>query len=105
MSRRRCPRRANRGAASGSARNGKLTRLRRRQRRPEAHFSFLEVWGGLHARQGMADRKSTRLNSSHTVISYAVFSLKKKHYLVKFRRTALPTLAGLDRHQWHSPRG
>src|SRR5437588_904881 len=35
----------------------------------------------------MADRKSTRLNSSHTVISYAVFCLKKKkqvqeiHYL------------------------
>src|SRR5438034_2040952 len=27
---------------------------------------------------GMADRKSTRLNSSHTVISYAVFCLKKK---------------------------
>ena len=26
----------------------------------------------------MADRKSTRLNSSHTVISYAVFCLKKK---------------------------
>src|SRR5256885_12935734 len=31
-----------------------------------------------------ADRKSTRLNSSHLVISYAVFCLKKKkdaHYL------------------------
>src|SRR5947207_7198825 len=27
------------------------------------------------------DRKSTRLNSSHTVISYAVFCLKKKKYL------------------------
>src|SRR5436190_12715695 len=27
---------------------------------------------------GGADRKSTRLNSSHTVISYAVFCLKKK---------------------------
>src|SRR5256885_10753999 len=27
-----------------------------------------------------ADRKSTRLNSSHLVISYAVFCLKKKHY-------------------------
>src|SRR5476649_3043931 len=27
---------------------------------------------------GEADRKSTRLNSSHTVISYAVFCLKKK---------------------------
>src|ERR1022692_2185500 len=27
------------------------------------------------------DRKSTRLNSSHLVISYAVFCLKKKHHL------------------------
>src|SRR5438034_3563630 len=27
---------------------------------------------------GKEDRKSTRLNSSHTVISYAVFCLKKK---------------------------
>src|SRR5438034_9775319 len=31
------------------------------------------------ARERLAgDRKSTRLNSSHTVISYAVFCLKKK---------------------------
>src|SRR2546427_3080815 len=30
--------------------------------------------GGLHA----GDRKSTRLNSSHSQISYAVFCLKKK---------------------------
>src|SRR5438034_6006901 len=29
--------------------------------------------------QGDVDRKSTRLNSSHTVISYAVFCLKKKN--------------------------
>src|SRR5258708_11219899 len=28
-----------------------------------------------------ADRKSTRLNSSHQIISYAVFCLKKKKYL------------------------
>src|SRR2546426_4768161 len=28
---------------------------------------------------GMVDRKSTRLNSSHLVISYAVFCLKKKN--------------------------
>src|SRR2546426_5582366 len=28
--------------------------------------------------RGMGDRKSTRLNSSHLVISYAVFCLKKK---------------------------
>src|SRR5207244_12296122 len=31
----------------------------------------------LHARAGR-DRKSTRLNSSHQIISYAVFCLKKK---------------------------
>src|SRR5260221_8875675 len=30
------------------------------------------------AGDGGPDRKSTRLNSSHTVISYAVFCLKKK---------------------------
>src|SRR5437588_8105672 len=29
-------------------------------------------------RKHLRDRKSTRLNSSHTVISYAVFCLKKK---------------------------
>src|SRR5260221_8350439 len=28
----------------------------------------------------LGDRKSTRLNSSHTVISYAVFCLKKKEH-------------------------
>src|SRR5689334_23538957 len=29
--------------------------------------------------RGLADRKSTRLNSSHSSISYAVFCLKKKN--------------------------
>src|SRR5258708_17098287 len=41
------------------------------------------------------DRKSTRLNSSHQIISYAVFCLKKKnkHYQpanAKSQRTAYP---------------
>src|SRR5260221_1530140 len=38
--------------------------------------------------EGLAaeDRKSTRLNSSHTVISYAVFCLKKKKKKSKTRR-------------------
>src|SRR5256885_9016028 len=31
-----------------------------------------------HRVSGRGDRKSTRLNSSHLVISYAVFCLKKK---------------------------
>src|SRR2546427_6077507 len=38
--------------------------------RVEAHRGFREV--------GLGDRKSTRLNSSHSQISYAVFCLKKK---------------------------
>src|SRR5438034_4659894 len=37
------------------------------------------------------DRKSTRLNSSHTVISYAVFCLKKK------KKTTIVTLLEKDR--------
>src|SRR3989454_9353843 len=40
-----------------------------------------EVINGLRARFGRRlDRKSTRLNSSHLVISYAVFCLKKKKH-------------------------
>src|SRR5256885_4149299 len=34
-----------------------------------------------------ADRKSTRLNSSHLVISYAVFCLKKKNNTMMHRPT------------------
>src|SRR5687768_18115608 len=33
---------------------------------------------GVRRMQGLRDRKSTRLNSSHGYISYAVFCLKKK---------------------------
>src|SRR2546430_12357044 len=32
------------------------------------------------------DRKSTRLNSSHSQISYAVFCLKKKKQIIKHQR-------------------
>src|SRR5688572_32075206 len=42
----------------------------------------LEVFDGIGAQRstdkGQPDRKSTRLNSSHSQISYAVFCLKKK---------------------------
>src|SRR5258708_27515878 len=33
------------------------------------------------------DRKSTRLNSSHQIISYAVFCLKKKKKITKKKRS------------------
>src|SRR3712207_7478187 len=39
----------------------------------------------LEVLQGLRDRKSTRLNSSHANMSYAVFCLKKK----KVHRTAV----------------
>src|SRR5258708_27545693 len=35
------------------------------------------------AAQTLGDRKSTRLNSSHQIISYAVFCLKKKKSLAR----------------------
>src|SRR5256885_2818664 len=38
-----------------------------------------ELVGLGHAITRVKDRKSTRLNSSHLVISYAVFCLKKKY--------------------------
>src|SRR5690606_41961620 len=64
----------------------------------EAHGSFLpEVvwisregsqWTG-SARSTAIDRKSTRLNSSHVKISYAVFCLKKKNNRKKRRLNEL----------------
>src|SRR3954462_11784801 len=38
--------------------------------------------------QTCADRKSTRLNSSHTIISYAVFCLKKQNRVREVERPA-----------------
>src|SRR3712207_8418619 len=43
----------------------------------QLHFYALIV----ECRQSLKDRKSTRLNSSHANISYAVFCLKKKKKL------------------------
>src|SRR5256885_7049370 len=45
-----------------------------------ADLLALLIWATLQT----ADRKSTRLNSSHLVISYAVFCLKKK------KKTSVP---------------
>src|SRR5256885_11967293 len=43
---------------------------------PAVHMQGSDV---AEAYQDVVDRKSTRLNSSHLVISYAVFCLKKKN--------------------------
>src|SRR5690625_6374248 len=44
-----------------------------------------------------ADRKSTRLNSSHVAISYAVFCLKKKRRRVRRWSRTSPTQLATDR--------
>src|SRR3712207_8093807 len=45
----------------------------------------------LHPCQGLGgDRKSTRLNSSHANISYAVFCLKKKHKNSTYTKSLSP---------------
>src|SRR5256885_8358815 len=43
-----------------------------------AAFTLVHAVDEVVGTQQLADRKSTRLNSSHLVISYAVFCLKKK---------------------------
>src|ERR1022692_3172875 len=42
---------------------------------------------GSQTGKGALDRKSTRLNSIHLVISYAVFCLKKKRWILYFLRS------------------
>src|SRR5438034_6452334 len=58
----------------------RLLRARLRAARERRHLLVRERANvALHVDLGAPqDRKSTRLNSSHTVISYAVFCLKKK---------------------------
>src|SRR2546422_2865677 len=79
--------------------------LRRRQHadhaRPAYHVragkppQIIDGLGG-HAAVVGQDRKSTRLNSSHGYISYAVFCLKKKKK--KSKDTECSTAALVERH-------
>src|SRR2546427_10612970 len=50
----------------------------RRSARPRSLFAAAMSLGSSARRSLPSDRKSTRLNSSHSQISYAVFCLKKK---------------------------
>src|SRR5258708_11822013 len=69
-----------------------LFRSRTRARDARNRFGALPqqtrwaFWGALEAARrsdSSRDRKSTRLNSSHQIISYAVFCLKKKRKLAE----------------------
>src|SRR5437667_3951494 len=59
----------------GDDRGVHLVRPGDRRHAPAARLGLLD---GGEPRHGRGDRKSTRLNSSHITISYAVFCLKKK---------------------------
>src|SRR5258708_31723582 len=63
----------------GERRIPRARRPREREPQPAQHLGGA---GRAHERRSFAaragDRKSTRLNSSHQIISYAVFCLKKK---------------------------
>src|SRR5260221_1437103 len=60
------------------------------------HHKGRSLYRKLEALTGWIDRKSTRLNSSHTVISYAVFCLKKKHHQVQDKKITLDMQPVID---------
>src|SRR2546429_1032950 len=64
--------------------------------RPIVRPSVAAVWSALI--WDAKDRKSTRLNSSHGYISYAVFCLKKK------KKAEVQQLVSAHRHVWPSVR-
>src|SRR5207244_12033833 len=57
---------------------GRRTRARRQNLVTGSDRAPLDSGLRITAQAAEADRKSTRLNSSHQIISYAVFCLKKK---------------------------
>src|SRR2546430_8727736 len=73
-------------------------------------FRSTPGWWGLsssiyHSLQAQfdQDRKSTRLNSSHSQISYAVFCLKKKkNFPLKYRSRPIAALKDTERASVHT---
>src|SRR5947207_7632500 len=49
---------------------------------PDRNAQFEHINAAAAACPPGSDRKSTRMNSSHTVISYAVFCLKKQNIMI-----------------------
>src|SRR5256885_4128840 len=81
-------------------------RRRDLRRRPPAHLRQPDQLALRRTDSAAQDRKSTRLNSSHLVISYAVFCLKKKKkrlkaqfptYLQLHGRARFPPMRGIAR--------
>src|SRR5258708_24068322 len=60
----------------------------REANKPPVTRRFIILFGG-------GDRKSTRLNSSHQIISYAVFCLKKKRLCIKLAMRSIEVASPL----------
>src|SRR3712207_7342381 len=77
--------------------DGRLVRGRRVGAEGEVQPAGLQGEGGVAVVLEVLDRKSTRLNSSHANISYAVFCLKKKKYTARMLHdNAKPTVRHVD---------
>src|SRR5438552_10456031 len=77
-------------APSGDLRSSVMSRLLRLMTRYAADSPPL--WGESAAYLVIKDRKSTRLNSSHQIISYAVFCLKKKKEQIDYTTITISIL-------------
>src|SRR3989475_8441180 len=71
---------------------GDVARRGRVRHHLEGVAGFGHAFEPQHLHRGGRDRKSTRLNSSHSQISYAVFCLKKKKN-ANCARTVIPVRA------------
>src|SRR3954466_1938357 len=78
--------------------------------RSEEHTSELQSHDNLVCRlllekKKLLNRKSTRLNSSHTIISYDVFCLKKNRMTGNYRRRVAGALARAGHNGGHTAGG
>src|SRR5258708_11116446 len=65
------------------------TLFRSRRHHPIGAWESIRSTRSRGCRRARGDRKSTRLNSSHQIISYAVFCLKKKKRASFYRHKSL----------------
>src|SRR3712207_7773441 len=75
------------GPRSGGHRLRGADRVAVGDQRDDVRGRMLQEFPEVRGHPGVQDRKSTRLNSSHANISYAVFCLKKKKTNTKTART------------------
>src|SRR6266576_313 len=81
------------------------SRDERRLRSDDADVPRRRISTGHEDPQRRSDRKSTRLNSSHVEISYAVFCLKKKTTSRLSTGARAPSCATLPALGWHRNNG